>query len=305
MRRRSSRNSGDTSGQLQINWNAPAESASAAAAELSPASVPVEPVQWLPWDFRDTFPQPMPEAIDAGLIADEYTTPERIKAIHDEHAILLLGALHELDAVLDARRRGAYPATGRIPRTDRGRERLRLSLDREPARLEGWWRTLLDTYQEVFGPEAADAFGKALRARHAGIGIETQRPPAPASLEVQPALLSQARRTSPGRVIARLPVPRPLPSAIAAGHFGHNDSGAPIRPGPQEVREITQQHADKLIEILDSIGIASPNAKVGLLESFQTGIIRYAEDFGPRAGEQLEAHVKRQAGLNAGSRRGR
>jgi hypothetical protein len=106
-------------------------------------------------------------------------------------------------------------------------------------------------------------------------------------------------------IVARLPVPKPLPSAVTAGNFGRDENGKPIRPGAHEVREITEQHAENLIDLLDSIASAPANSKNALLESFQTGIAAYADDFGQLAAAQLEAYVTRQAGLDSGSRRGR
>jgi len=99
-------------------------------------------------------------------------------------------------------------------------------------------------------------------------------------------------------------VPRPLASAIAAGHFGQEESGKPVRPGPREVREITLQHADNL-ELLDAIAIAPADRKDDLRAQFDAGVAAYAEDFGLHAAEQLEAYVRRQATHDTGSRRGR
>ena len=79
---------------------------------------------------------------------------------------------------------------------------------------------------------------------------------------------------------AVLPVPRPLQHAVNRGVFGHDDRGKPIRPCPQEVREITETHAEKLIEGSDA--------------EIETGVAKYAEDFGPRRASQLEAYVRRQ-----------
>jgi hypothetical protein len=52
---------------------------------------------------------PVPEAIEAGIVTDEDTEPENIRAIHEEHARELFAALHSLKVVLDARRRGVDP----------------------------------------------------------------------------------------------------------------------------------------------------------------------------------------------------
>lgn len=52
---------------------------------------------------------------------------------------------------------------------------------------------------------------------------------------------------------ARLPVPRPLASDIATGHFGHEENAKPVRPGAHEIRETSERHAEKLIELLDGL----------------------------------------------------
>lgn len=67
-----------------------------------PAS-PSPLVQYLPWDFHSTFPQPTPEAINAGVISDEDAAPENLRGIHEEHAGEALAVLRDLDRVLDAR----------------------------------------------------------------------------------------------------------------------------------------------------------------------------------------------------------
>ena len=72
---------------------------------------------------------------------------------------------------MDARRRGVDPVTGKSPKSHAARERLRKLFDSEPARLERWFQNLMDTYESAFGPDAADAFDKAIRARHAGIQV--------------------------------------------------------------------------------------------------------------------------------------
>jgi hypothetical protein len=71
-----------------------------------------------------------------------------------------------------------------------------------------------------------------------------------------------------------------------------------------EVCEITE-HDETLIACLDSTTCAPANSKNALLESFQSGIAAYADDFGQPAADQLEAYVKRQASLDMGSRRDR
>jgi len=83
-----------------------------------------------------------------------------------------LATLHQLDAVLDARRRQVDPRTGKAPKMHAAPERLRECLDKEPDRLEYARRLLIETYDNAFGPEAAQAFAKCIRAaRRRSVGI--------------------------------------------------------------------------------------------------------------------------------------
>jgi len=306
----------DHPGQLLIDWVGPrapqpdtpplsaagAPPAEAVSLQAKRTEAPPDPplVQRTTWDFRTSFPQPTPEAIDAGVISDEDLTPDNIAALHDEHAREALTLLHDLDAVLDARRRGVDPRTGKPPRTHAAREKLRRLLQDEPARLERSFENLMAVYEEAFGPQAADAFAKAIRARHAGVEVvaDGQLPAA------APAGRQSARR----RIPAVLPVPTPLPAAVAAGRFGHDDDGRPIRPGPDEVRAITEQHAEKIINLLDGLSqveewLRSPQCsdqarlyreRDQLEARIQSLIKMYADDFGRDAADQLDAYTRRR-----------
>jgi hypothetical protein len=106
------------------------------------------------------------------------------------------------------------------------------------------------------------------------------------------------------RVIARFPVPRPLPIAVSAGRFGRDEQGKPIRPASDEVRAITENLADKLIDMLDSLTSrpGKPAAADTLPEAFGKIIAAYAQDFGDRAARQLEVYARRQASLDESDR---
>jgi hypothetical protein len=310
--RRSRGGPGSDPNQFQIDWTgANASPSSTPAAVLAePVDVPPSPASVLrlrlKWDFADFFPQPTEQAIEAGLISAEDISLENIRAIHEEHAREMLATLHDLDAVRDAKRRGVDPATGKPPRTAASRERLQKLYESEPLRLERWFENLLGVYADTFGQEAADSFGKAVRAWDAGVKVtlisepENVPPATIASAETTIVKAKQHRERS--RIPARLPVPRPLPSAVAAAHFGREENGKPVRPGTHEVRIITEQHADKIIDLLDSLASAPANGKDALRSQFDAGIAAYTEDFGEHAAQQLEAYVRRQAGLDAGSR---
>lgn len=313
---------GDNPGQLQIEWSTGAGGGPVVTTSPLPVpspatnnddeshAAPPPLVQRLRWDFQSTFPQPTPEAIDAGVVSEDDAQPECVKSLHDELARQLLKVLTEQDEISDARRRGVDPKTGVKPRTRGGKERLARFLESEPARLERTWQVLIGTHSDAFGEEAANAFAKAIRARHAGIPVMAEQPravpptPAAATEETpaRPRIHGQAHRQESRRVVARLPIPRPLPSAIAAGRFGQEENGKPVRPGAHEVREITERHAEKLIDILDSIQQASGScvpAEASRLQSlFGSAIAAYAEDFGQHAADRLEAYVRRQASLD-------
>jgi hypothetical protein len=77
-----------------------------------------------------------------------------------------------------------------------------------------------------------------------------------------------------------LPVPRPLRTAVAAGIFGHNENGKPVCPSREEVRAITERHAENMIDMNDA--------------ELQAAGKMYAEDFGEKAALQLERYVRRQ-----------
>ena len=68
--------------------------------------------QVLPWDFRTSFPEPMEEAILNGKLQPEDAEPENLASLHDEHARHGLALLHDLDAVMDARRLSVDPYNG-------------------------------------------------------------------------------------------------------------------------------------------------------------------------------------------------
>ena len=150
MKRRSSGSGcGHDPNQLRIAWGEPPPAAGPIAppAVTSPASPPApEPehtlVQRLPWDFKESFPPPLPEALEAGILTDEDAEPESIRAIHDEQARQLLATLRDLNFIGDARRRLFDPRTGEVASGPEESERLQKRLFSEAQRLELWWQTL-------------------------------------------------------------------------------------------------------------------------------------------------------------------
>ena len=340
--------------QLLIDWShspsvksdetTPAvPAADAVSPEPVPHDTPPALVQVLKWDFRTTFPEPTQEAIDAGIVTDDDLTRENIKGLHDEHAREALAAFRELDAVLDARRTGVDPRTGRAPTSEAANERLRQASAREIDRLQRWWNILMDTYESAFGDDAANAFAKAIRARHAGVEVIAEsrpaaeqmtqvatdsasvssgadstahdaKPPATPLTAGVPIAKSDATETQDAeqpkrrRLAAHLPVPRPLPPSVTAGIFGCDEDG-PVKPGAAEVRAITEQYAEKLIDLWYGVQqverwlalpVCSDRARLYhendlLRERVRTAVARYAEDFGPEAAQQLLSYTMRKA----------
>jgi hypothetical protein len=114
------------------------------------------------------------------------------------------------------------------------------------------------------------------------------------------------RRSHPGSFC--LPVPRPLPEAIKAGHFGLDDTGKPITPTPDEVRAITEQHAERIIARLEgqrqmersaTASQCSDRTHVGseaacLKDEIRAALDKYAHSFGRPAAAQLERYCWRE-----------
>jgi hypothetical protein len=269
--------------QLLIDWsNPPPAESSVSVAESSLAPLPpppaepapAAPVLCLAWDFVNTFPQPTEEALQAGLLSDEDCDIDCLRALHEEHAAEALVTLHDLDAILDARRRNVDPHTDKPPRTQAAKDRLAKLFNEEPQRLERNFEGIMGAYADAFGNQAAEAFTQAIRTRHAGIAVVQERPPA----EIKPTR---------SRLSTKLPVPRPLHTSVAAGVFGYEENGRPVNPSPDEVREITDAQATKLVDLLGQ-------GSNGILQ-LRSVLRAYADDFGPRAAERLESHARHRA----------
>ncbi len=283
--------------QLTIDWNAATAAAPPAAVEAAPpapsmppappepvetiAYDPLSPVQVLPWDFQTTFPPPQQDAIDAGVLSEEDAEPQNLAALHAEHTATLLAALKDLDAVHDARRRGVDPATGKAPRSQKKKQELPDKLSREIERLERWQQTLLDTYEAGFGATAAQAFNKYVRARHANIEII-----------VQPVI------AEPPALPPVLPTPTALRESMNAGVFGEDENG-PVDPSPEEVLDITKNHAEALTELVEIFRTSSsPFTRQQSSVQVDEAVQKYAADFAQAAANQLLAYCHRQAILN-------
>lgn len=282
--------------QLTMEWMAtveapPAKIAAAPPVEITAAVPSVSPatednanaaarlVQTLPWDFCTTFPPVMEDAIEAGILHEEDALPVNLASLHEEQINTCLAALTDLEVIHDARRRGVDPKTGKKPRNQSKQRELHDSLSQEIMRIEHWQHTLLETYEGAFGTEAARAFDKYIRARHAGVPVVASsappHPPAP----------------------CELPVGKPRPSAVAAGVFGQDENG-PVDPSDDEILDITQNHAQSVIELIEYWRDRTPSSTDQSTLEVREAVKQYAADFGHAAADKLLAYCRRQVALN-------
>lgn len=249
--------------QLTIDWNSSSPAPAAAvdgpqyvavpspdpvdAPAPSPPQHPSPLVERLRWDFDTCFPQPIDEAIDAGVLDASDRQPDNLRGLHEDFSRQCLAALDRLAVVHDARRRGVDPDSGQTLKSAAARKQLRRLLADELERAQRGYRILVETYENAFGTEAAAAFDRYLRARQAGIRVVAED--RPRSVGVLPFETTPAgcRRGS------ALPVPRPLPGRSATGIFGTDKNGRPVVPGPDEVRAITEAHAEKIFAHGDQV----------------------------------------------------
>jgi hypothetical protein len=98
-----------------------------------------------------------------------------------------------------------------------------------------------------------------------------------------------------------------LTGAIERAVFGEDEYG-PVEPSPEEVSEITQVHAEKLIELRQSLdevnralGHAPESERPALIQkkdralcAYHQSLGLYEEDFGLQAAERLDAWVREQ-----------
>ncbi len=298
----------DDPNQTLIDWGNP-QALAVAAKPVFPdpikliAAAPAPLVQHLPWDFKTVFPQPSDEALDVGVIDACVCQPENLKSLHEDYARQSLATLQAIDATRDARRQGVDPATGKTPGSHAAKEQLRVNLKAEAEKLEHGYRVLIETYEMAFGPAAAQAFSKAIRAWHAGIEVLTDAPVKPHEPPTRTPAKPRVRR-----IVSTLPVPTPLPHAIAAGHFGKDDNGKTVHPDAAEVRAITARHAEKLIDLLDGLkqverslasSQCSDRARLEiesqrLKQHVQAAVEHYAGSFGEEPAARLEAYARRQ-----------
>ena|GEM_PF-2810686 len=117
-----------------------------------------------------------------------------------------------------------------------------------------------------------------------------------------PAVLPPVCSEAPADEFGDVPVPRPLPEAVAKGVFGIEDNDEPVDPSPDEVFAITVFHGERLTELLESVRhvkelLAVPNCpnradllrqKERLSSQAQSIVGLYAEDFGEVAARNFE-----------------
>ncbi|HWL93126.1 MAG TPA: hypothetical protein VNT79_06300 [Phycisphaerae bacterium] len=97
---------------------------------------------------------------------------EDVRAITVEQATELMATLVELQSVEDALRTGEDPRTGKVPRTDNARLKLREYLEREAPLLATAYGDVLAAFANGFGDEAARALDLWVRRTLADCTIE-------------------------------------------------------------------------------------------------------------------------------------
>jgi hypothetical protein len=122
----------------------------------------------------------MPEsgAVEAGKFGSAEVTQEDIRIVHEEHENECLGLLANIDHIAAAKISGIDPRTGSKPRTQKTQQGLRNYLDRTPSELWSQFDDMIAVYEDVFGPEAAEAFRAHLLGTHAEDTAETCNPTA-------------------------------------------------------------------------------------------------------------------------------
>ena len=207
--------------QTLINWGNPEAPGVVAASSIpDPSKLAAEAppllVQRLPWDFITVLPQPTDEAIDAGVVDESDREPANLKSLHEDYACQCLATLKALDTVMDAHRKGVDPDTGKPTRTHAARERLRKYLAEEPGKLEHTFHILIETFENAFGVEAAAAFAKCIRARHAEIPVEIQGRRLELANTDQPIAGKPAAKAATS-LMRRSPTVLPVPNNEAVG----------------------------------------------------------------------------------------
>jgi len=172
--------------QFRLGWEPEAgpnarEPASPPAALAPPPAI--DYVAVLPWNFKKTFPPPLPEAIKEGVFGAGNVTAERVAAIHAERAGECLGMLRHIDAIEKAKAEGIDPRTGLPPRNTAAAQRLQKYFESAPVQVRKNINGLMEEYENAFGSAAAASFREAVDAWHEGIDILAN--PEPGTVEVR------------------------------------------------------------------------------------------------------------------------
>lgn len=168
--------------QFQFGWWEP-EKATPKRAPVAKAPPAIDYVVVLPWNFKKTFPPPLPEAIQEGVFRTEKVTPEQVASIHAERAKKCLGMLRHIDSIEKARAEGIDPRTGIPPRNSAAAERLQKYFESAPKQIRKNMDVMVEEYENGFGSDAATAFREAVQAWHDGIEILAN--PEPETIEIR------------------------------------------------------------------------------------------------------------------------
>ncbi len=144
------------------------------------------------WDFVDTFPAPLPAAVDAGNLVPEDASGTNLAALTRGHAADCRAVLDRERTLLDAARRDVYPDTGKRPQTEKARHKNRQDVAHRAELCRQRYDGLLASYADTFGAAAAEAF----RAHVEGVPAEEVQPALPTEDAESTAALPPALRTT-------------------------------------------------------------------------------------------------------------
>ncbi len=138
--------------------------------------------------------------------------------------------------------------------------------------------------------------------------VSAEEPVIPAGGEIAPTRpIRRASRRPEKGIVRGCRFPSPFPPLLPPDGLAMTRRATLIHPSADEVRAITENQADKLIDMLDALVAVPgrPATATSLPALFQSILIAYAQDFGDHAARQLEAYARRQSSLDESSRTAR
>lgn len=104
----------------------------------------------------------------------------------------------------------------------------------------------------------------------------------------------------------RLPEPQPLAKAVAEANFGYDEDNHPIHPTAEQIQEMTETQAAKLMAIYEQMRSRPEDTDPSLQAAADSLLRSYAGNFGERAALQLDKYARRRTSIQSpGSPSGR